>query len=56
MADLLYCYNKGCGHKFNPEENKEGILAGFDCVDLIFRSRRAFIVCYAQFYTCLLLV
>lgn len=24
MADLLYCYNKGCGQKFKPEDNKEG--------------------------------
>lgn len=24
MADLLLCYNKGCGHKYKPEDNKEG--------------------------------
>lgn len=27
MADLLYCYNKGCGNKYKPEDNKEGLLA-----------------------------
>ena len=22
---LIYCYNKGCGKKFNPDENNEGL-------------------------------
>jgi len=25
-SNLLLCYNKGCGAKFNPAENKEGFF------------------------------
>lgn len=24
MADLVHCYNKGCGQKFDPTNNQEG--------------------------------
>ena len=24
MEDLITCYNKGCGQKYNPKENNEG--------------------------------
>lgn len=24
MANLQFCYNKGCAQKFDPEENSEG--------------------------------
>lgn len=25
-ATLLHCYNRGCGKKFDPNDNKEGAL------------------------------
>lgn len=25
-ATLLHCYNRGCGKKFDPNDNKEGML------------------------------
>jgi hypothetical protein len=24
-ANLVFCYNKGCGKKFNPNDNPDGI-------------------------------
>lgn len=24
LEDLITCYNKGCGQKYNPNENDEG--------------------------------
>lgn len=31
---LLYCYNRGCGKKFNPNNNKEGMLFILKCIML----------------------
>lgn len=28
---LLQCYNRGCGQKYNPSENKEGKRRGYVC-------------------------
>lgn len=25
-VNLLMCYNRGCGNKFDPNDNKEGII------------------------------
>ena len=32
----LQCYNRGCGNKYNPEENKQGL--SFDYLPIIVLS------------------